>query len=156
MPYQAQMLDLRLKNDPEKNGDIPRELAAEWIEMYRANLPGMLERSQDKPFRMRRVLENTYQEYLRLLEGIMKSEHFTLRELLGTEFNSNIPHSMERGNPFWASLFSTFMVKQGYDGVIQIEQSERQKDKYPPTYVFYNLEKIGDYDTWHAEEAANP
>jgi len=48
-----------------------------------------------------------------------------------------------------ADKFPAFMREIGYDGVIYIEGGDHPDNHNPVSYAFYNLDKIGDYDTWH-------
>ena len=40
------------------------------------------------------------------------------------------------------------MQKEGYDGIIYIEGGDIPEQKNPTTYVFYDLEKVGTFESW--------
>lgn len=50
-----------------------------------------------------------------------------------------------------SKIFSDFMLTEGYDGIIYIEGGDHPEHKAPVSFVFYNLDKIGTYDTWKPE-----
>jgi len=143
LPYQARVLDLRRKDDPSKNAPVPRELAEKWrkyyLEYYRNKKP--------REGNIGALFDSSEAEYLAYLNRVMQLKEIDLRVLLESapcrEAGSrNLP------SPLWAQLFSDFMLTEGYDGVVYNEGGEG-KSKGGATYVFYNLEKIGTFESWH-------
>ena len=77
-------------------------------------------------------------------------DEIDLRVLLGTAPSKQIK-SMNLPSPPWTVLFSDFMLEEGYDGLVYNEGGEGTQGKGGTSYVFYNLKKIGTYESWHEE-----
>lgn len=142
LPYQARVLDLRAKEDVTNNAPVPKHLFDEWVRYYNRyylnrpseNIPWYIDES-----------ESGYQKYLdraNLLANI------DLRVMLETG-PSPILKSRIFPSPHWAGIFTEFMIAQGYDGLVYVEGGEGAKGKSNSTFVFYNLNKIGTYDSWN-------
>jgi len=142
MPYQAKMLDLRSKEDPQSNGHIPTELLEQWRQYFKQYLDNKPE-TTDIVENILDKLDNQYYEHLQQLN----EQNIDLRTMLGTRASPQTKFQ-KLSTPPWSQMFTEFMLQQGYDGIIQIEQSELDRSQSDTTYVFYNLNKIGDYGTW--------
>lgn len=143
LPYQARMFDFRQKEDPRRSGDVPKELFTKWHKYY-ADYRRVSRTQEDRPWWMS-ALENGYMNYLARLA---QSEAFTIRQMLETApapalKSRNLP------NPPWSKLFANFMKEQGYDGIIEMEGGEGPGKQAAASFVFFNLRKIGTYETWH-------
>jgi hypothetical protein len=44
------------------------------------------------------------------------------------------------------------MLSQNYDGIVYNEGGDHPDQEHTTSYVFYNPEKIGTYETWHQDE----
>ena len=65
-----------------------------------------------------------------------------LREMLSANGDGNI-------SEFGSKLFRKFMLDSGYNGIIYIEGGDHPDQPYSPSHVFFNLQNLGDYTTWH-------
>lgn len=139
LPYQARCLDLRSGLDPSRNAPLPQELIDKWIEFYRASTQNP---DRYKGLPIARHLERMDEEYLNWLSDLNERKIRDLKMLLRTN---------EYPGPPWTYTFSDFMIHQGFDGLVYNEGSEKNRDQSVTTYVFYNLDKIGTYETWHQE-----
>lgn len=91
-------------------------------------------------------------EYFSYLLRILKIQNLDLREMLGTApLRANRKISLNYPAPPWVATFTQFMIEIGYDGLVFNEGGETgfQKPVSGPSYVFYNLKKIGPYEYWH-------
>lgn len=149
LPYQALVLDLRAKGDSFKNGSVSRAFAAKWrdklLAYYQQNIPETRQYSKldTQTWRIARL----YHRYVGYLNRVMGLDKIDLRVLLETApcpqiGSRNLPH------PPWVTLFSEFMLAEGYDGLIYNEGGEGSDEAYS-SYVFYNLKTIGTFDSWH-------
>ncbi|MFZ5366268.1 MAG: hypothetical protein ACOZBZ_03145 [Patescibacteria group bacterium] len=142
LPYQAKVLDLRAKNDNTRNASIPRTLFEKWRKFFtdyyhsssRQNLPWYITSNEA--------------EYLLYLARVSKLDQVDLRIMLETAPKAEVK-SRNLPSPPWTNLFSNFMKQEGYDGLVYIEGGEDQSRKGHASFVFYNLEKIGTYESWH-------
>lgn len=142
LPYQARCLDLRLKSNPLENAPLPGDLVEKWIEYYKASTQNP-SRYKDLNPSIAYYLQLTDREYLDWLSKITEEQAVNLKRLLRTN---------QYPGPYWMYTFREFMLSQGYDCLIINEGSEKAKDKSVTSYVFYNLDKIGTYETWHQEQ----
>ena len=160
VPYQARMLDLRLKDKKEENGSFPKQIAESWIKYYQSFMEYM-EDELTKPVggdpskipdawkvfhRM-----GTLDQYRRLLDEVISSDNLDLRDLLGTGAKDAFSNSLNQvDHPPWMPLFTEFMKKSGFDGVIYNESGDAKHFGVASSYVFYNLNKIGTYESWQS------
>ena len=148
LPYQARILDLRNKNDLKRNAPIAKELVAKWREKFWKYLEEKAHREQNGTM----VLSAVEADYTECLQELSALDSVDMRVLLGTASSGNIKHSLNLIAPQWAHLFSDFMKEQGYDGLIYNEGGEGMERKDSATYVFYNPQKVGTYESWQAKE----
>lgn len=146
LPYNARMLDFRNEKDPTKNIDVPKEFALEWKRYFDDYLSNRKEREGNIGL----MLDNFENDYSKYLDRVLELEGFSLRVLLRTQASKELKTG-STPSPLWSNLFREFVIKQGYDGIIYNEKVEGN-DQTCASYVFYNLEKIGTYDTWHNKE----
>lgn len=149
LPYQARMLDLRGPTDNSKNAPVPKELFEKWFQFYK-NYYFNNENRKNLPW----YIQGSESGYWTLLNEARKLDKvMDLRTMLDTggiidpalrELHHNLP------SPPWTRLFSNFMKQEGYDGLVYNEGGEGKNPKASPSYIFYNLEKIGTYDSWHS------
>lgn len=148
LPYQANVLDLRQKNDPRKNASIPKELAQKWKVSFLNHL-------KIRPLRkgnIGAILDSVEYKYVEYLNSVLKLDEIDLRVLLGTAPSGTKQiETLNYPSPPWTILFSDFMITQGYDGLVYNEGGEGLKFNGGASYVFYNLKKIGTYESWNKE-----
>lgn len=150
LPHEARVLDLRQEGDVTKNAPIPNELALQWKDTYRAYLDTRPPREESSM--TGEILNSLEQKYAEYLDQVVELEKVDLRQLLGTApLRLEKAKSPNHGSPPWATLFSDFMVAEGYDGLIYNEGGEGKDGQGGASYVFYNLEKIGTYESWQEE-----
>ncbi|MDO8570833.1 MAG: hypothetical protein Q7R97_04590 [Candidatus Daviesbacteria bacterium] len=148
IPFKAKMLDLRDKENLSRIVPVPKDLFDSWFYSFkkyffedqgRKNLPSYFQQMESEYFQHLVKLKNREIE--------LKKVDFDLRVLLET--SPFIPiHSQDYPSPFWMHRFSNFMQTLGYDGLIYIEGGEGEKRKNHTSFVFYNLSKIGTYESW--------
>lgn len=143
MPYNARMLDFRQEENLNKNIPVPREFALKWKEYFN----DYLSKRQQREGNVGKIFDKFENDYSKYLEKVLELDNFSLRVLLKTEASKELK-SGSAPSPLWSTLFKDFVINQGYDGVIYNEKVEGS-DITSATYVFYNLEKIGTYDSWH-------
>ena len=78
-----------------------------------------------------------------------------LRVMLETAPDPNL-RSRYLPSPPWMKMFSNFMQQEGYDGIVYIEGGEGAKRQNSQSYVFYNLERVGTYDSWQSRKPQTP
>lgn len=143
LPYQAKVLDLRDKIDPLVNAAVPKELAEKWrtrfLEYQQSKMP-----REDNIGKIFDLSESEYAEYLK---RVINLPSIDLRVLLETAPAPAIK-SRNLPSPLWSELFSEFMLSEGYDGLVYNEGGEGKGGKGGASFVFYNLEKIGTYESW--------
>lgn len=83
--------------------------------------------------------------YLTILGSKIKSRaDVDLREMLALLGD---PKNRE----YASKIFRDFMRSQGYDGIIYLEGGDHPDQVKPASFVFYNLDKIGTYETWNPD-----
>ncbi len=141
LPYQATMLDLRVKTDNGKNAPVPKELFEKWQKHYLENYV-----TPDIPF-----ASEFREEYAEHLQKVSRLPDIDLRVMLWTAADKRIGDDCYPA-PSWSELFSRFIREEGYDGIIYNEGVEKKNSRESPTYVFYNLGKIGTYESWQKQK----
>ena len=149
LPYNARMLDFRQEKNSNKNIPVSKEFALEWREYFNEYLNKRSER-EGNVGEMFNQFEN---EYLKYLDRVLDLKDSTLRVLLRTEASLELK-SGSAPSPLWSSLFSKFVIENGFDGIIYNEKVEGS-DNICTSYVFYNLKKIGTYNSWHKMDSLN-
>lgn len=148
LPYQARMLDLRAKDNIEKNAPVPQALFDKWFQHYKEYFFDK-EKRQDMPWWLVSA-ENDYFQFLVRAKQLGKP--LDLRVMLDTTPNAEL-NGNNLPSPPYMKLFSNFMSQEGYDGLVSIEGGEGNDKKNHPSYVVFNLQKIGTYDSWHQESS---
>lgn len=148
LPFNAQVLDLRDKGNLSLNASFPRDLTTKWKDFIE---PKIAERFSQEVPRSQKHLAKLYTEYLGYLKKILEIDKtFNLRQLLRTQPMQAISNQYFSSPP-WVNYFRQFMLSQNIDGVIYNEGGEGHETKRNhTTYVFYNFDKVGTYDTWHS------
>lgn len=147
LPYQARMLDLRQRGNLLLNAPVPSDFARKWYDFYKKFYerlhPTGSPWPQDRKELQMLAAYGEYHSFLNKLFKANSSPSIDLRKLLRGEVSEEIV----------AHPFSLFMTELGYDGLIYVEGGDRATEaKECASYVFYNLEKIGDYDLWHKQQ----
>ncbi len=145
LPYAARMYDFRAVDDPEDNGLMPADMIKEFSQYYRNWMEDNFPQAEKTPG-MNQVRYNIYLEYAMNLEALVKNTPYDLRGVLDPEHTGHHPRAPLVGN------FTRFMQSKGFDGIIYNEGGEYGHHKNAPSYVFYNLDKVGTYDSWQAKK----
>ena len=151
LPYQARVLDLRVATDPTVNAHVSTDFFNRWYEHYKKYFENQTI-TENQPWNIR-AMELEYWNFLNRAKGhVNAGESIDLRVMLGTASFTKLR------SPYWPSpcymkLFSNFMVEQGYDGLVYVEGGEGAKRQSSPSYIFYNLEKVGTYDSWQLRKS---
>lgn len=167
LPYKAKMLDLRRKTNLKVNGVFPTNLFSDYLKFCQDRFNSKFQEynpNQDVEFinshsleddsvgeeRVKRVQKvysyEYFRQYLWNLEKLGKNQKpIELRRMLSL---MDTGHASE----YAGGMFAQFMMQQGYDGLIYFEGGDHPDQKQPLSYVFYDPEVIGTYETWHPEE----
>lgn len=150
LPHQAKVLDLRAKTDLTKIAPITEEFFNKWFIKYQ-NYYQESRNNENLPWYIK-AQEAKYMEYLIKLKEL--KPELILRLVLGTAAKGNLPLPLiSSPSPPWMKLFSNFMLEEGYDGLVYNEGGEGINAKKNTSYVFYNLDKIGSFESW--QESSN-
>jgi len=154
LPYQARMLDLRTKGNKLCNAPVSYDFAKEYLDFISASFDGKYPSDYIPDFKLPLSAEaigfmalNSYRNELRDFIQKHKGQSLELRSLISGRGNQSLS---EKGS----SYFTQFMLDKGYDGLICNEGGDHPDQKHTTSLVFYNLEKIGVYETWHSEGKA--
>lgn len=151
LPYQAKVLDLRSKFNPSKNAPVPEELFDKWVEHFTTYYKKDSAERNDKPWHVN-LSETQYFDYLILLK--QKMPDADLRIMLGTAGTRTLEiPSLNYPSPPWMKLFSNFMVDESYDGLVYNEGGEGKNGKNHTSYIFYNLKKVGTFESWQESKS---
>lgn len=147
LPYQARVLDLRAKSDPRINAPVPLELAVEYrdfiVALIKKQFPDEFPGSSID-YRRTFAYRNLAEHRSNLNKLIFSGKPIDLRVMLS--LLGEAKHS-EYGGAF----FTEFMQGKGYDGLVYNEGGDHPNQKHTTSYVFYNLEKIGTFETWNQQ-----
>lgn len=141
LPYKAKMFDFRKKDDQSNNANVPPLFLDEWIESYKENI---IKRDYKKLGHSGKAID---QAYLSSLET--RSKDMDLRQTLSTDGYGRVTEHC-------VGIFTDFMLQKGYDGIIYIEGGDHSEHINPLSVLFYNLKKIGTYETWNKIEMKAP
>jgi hypothetical protein len=164
VPFKARMLDLRMKENQAENGYVPKKFAEAWRQYYNSFYSRILEiiESSNKKDGKNIIPESHYatysfyykegifEKYKNLIDEVIESDKLDLRYLLGTSENENFKNNLGSAihSPPWVPLFASYVKKSGFDGLIYNESGDASHFGRAPSYVFYNLDKIGNFDSW--------
>lgn len=144
LPYHAKVLDMRTKSNSKMNAPvtaqflieyrdfIARQIQIEFPEGWTNPTPG----KKNDRYRNLTDSRSTLNRFLYFNKGPI-----SLREMIS--YNGN-----PRASEALAGDFTRFMIQKGYDGLVYNEGGDTFGQE-TTSYVFYNLEKIGTFDTWH-------
>lgn len=153
LPYQARILDLRASNDNSRNAPIPNDIFEKWFQFYKAYYFNQ-EARQNQPWDIANI-ERDYFQFLVRAKKLVEDEPIDLRVMLDTS-----PHPKLGGHnnphPPYVKLFANFMRQEEIDGIVYIEGGEGANAKSHPSYIFYNLEKVGTHDSWKSSQTPPP
>lgn len=159
LPYRANMLDLRDKQYPDLNGDVPKPLVDEWTELIRAKLNRIYQRQTEQKAAtgMEKLMIKRWERYMARLVKIQDlGKTYELRTILATgdtdEARAELPEITATVAPPWITLWTKFMLHKGIDGIFYHEGGEGKNVEQGVTVVFYNPEKVGTYSSWHREQ----
>ncbi|GEM_PF-1409901 len=151
LPYQARVLDLRAATDPTVNVNVSTDFFNRWYEYYKKYFENQTI-TGNQPWHIR-AMETEYWNFLNRAKKIVdRGESIDLRVMLDTApFAKLQAHNWP--SPCYMKLFSNFMIESGYDGLVYVEGGEGAKKQNSPSYVFYNLEKVGTFDSWQSHNS---
>lgn len=142
LPFQARVLDLRATIDVDLNAPVPHNLAEAWAKAF----VSYLAKRKPREGNIGQIFAGFEVQYAVFLEKLLKRKAIDLRVLLGTTSDRELG-SPNVSTPPWMHMFADFMRQQGYDGVVYNEGGEGWGNVVA-SYVFYNVEKIGTYESW--------
>ncbi len=149
LPYQAKMFDFRANSNNGLNAPVPPNIIRDYIAYFRERLRKFSENAAPDSG-VHKSIQNIWSEYLdRIRKFYDAKTPINLRNMLARAGSGRIEVFDDA-----ASIFTDFMTSQGYDGAIYIEGGDDPRQKEPTSFVFYNLDKIGTYETWKQEELA--
>lgn len=146
LPFDARVLDLRAEHDKTCNAPVPRDIAEAWKAAFLAYYHV---RTRRDGF-VGAIFDGFEDQYAAFLEKALALPAIDLRKLLGTTPDRALG-SPNCATPPWMHLFADFMRQQGYDGLVYNEGGEGWQSTVA-SYVFYNLEKIGTYESWQERD----
>ena len=147
LPYQARVLDLRNKDNLSRNAPVSREFATKWKDWFRC----YLEIKTPARDNIGIFIDQMEREYAMYLERVLTLDEIDLRVLLETTHAPQIK-SRNLPSPPWTLLFPDFMREEGYDGLVYIEGGEGEQKENSASYIFYNLSKIGTFESWKEKD----
>lgn len=151
LPYEARVLDLRATTDVSKNAPFPKALAEKWNIRYKKYITDRKPREGI----LGRHVDASEEKYAAYLDRVMNLPSIDLRVMLETAPQPQLK-SRRLPSPPWTSTFSQFMREEGFDGLVYVEGGEGQNKQQSASYVFYNLRKIGTYESWKSQTRAVP
>ena len=133
------MYDFRNRADIGSNAPVPRELFDEYrhfiINTFTAKYPAVPS-GYDPYYR-------SFKEYRsKLNELYFAGKPIDLRQMLS--LTGETAHS-----EFGALHINKFMRQKGFDGLIYLEGGDHRNHRIPASYLFFNLHKLGTYESWH-------
>lgn len=149
LPNEANMLDVRDKENPNLNGALPREFVEEWYEFLKKY------NEDDSNF-------PNFNEFLKKMQKNGVQEHFLDKHKKDIENNEDIKIRVEDGevagifkfeyNGLIDLAFQEFMISKGFDGMIYKEGGEGKKGELLTGHVFYNPSVIDTYEGWQTRK----
>lgn len=148
LPHEARVLDLRRKDVLTENASVPREIAMKWKNLFLRYLHIRPPREGN----LGAKLNSLEQEYAQYLDKVLALDEIDLRVLLGTRPSKQAGNMNLHSPPWGASLFPNFLQEEGFDGLVYNEGGEGLSGKGGASFVFFNLKKIGTYESWHKQK----
>jgi hypothetical protein len=143
LPYKAHMLDMRSKKDSQTNAPVPKELATDFWRFIRQKREQLFPDGPPKTWGGQSWLWNALVDVgSNLMLRIRENRQFDIREMIGLDGDPGMSEAL-------SGIFTEFMHSKNYDGLIFNEGGDRYDQESSGTHIFYNLDVIGDYDTWH-------
>ncbi len=152
-PYQARMFDFRDKSEQNANAPVPRELILEWKKKFIKWLETEGSLVNEEMKNSGEFDRDWMPDYIQHLDRCLDAQKVDLRQLLQDGGHNDFFPYIEDENKFpsggpFPDLFSYFLMEKGFDGLIYNEGGESKEMKGGSSYVFYNLSKVGTFDTW--------
>lgn len=127
--------------------DVPNEVRRSnpvTFEDYFVTIPGP--NTEERGLRSNRWSNyNDAQNYLRILQSkYVANKNVDLREMLSLLGDAT-------ASEYASHHFHDFMLSQGFDGAIYIEGGDHLEQIKPVSFVFFNLDKLGTYETWNPD-----
>ena len=146
LPFEARVLDLRWSADMVRNAPFPREL----VEAWQAHFMAYFKTRKPREGNLGAILDSSEIQYAQFLARAVQARAVDLRVLLETAPDPQLK-SRNLPSPYWSFLFSDFMLGRGYDGLVYNEGGEGW-GAGSASFVFYNLKKVGTYESWNEPE----
>lgn len=146
LPYQARMYDFRSIEDSRQNGLVPIAMVREFSDYFREFTSKRYPR--DKQLEgMDSMFSSMFWGFVSNLENIVAlNTPFDLRGLFDPEARGSSPR------PVLTHAYTRFMLGKGYDGIIYVEGGDIPEQKDPTSFTFYNLSKVGTYESWNQKD----
>lgn len=124
---------------PEEQ-NYPKDL--EFINSTSSSTDSEVLKDRTKRIKMIMYRSNLGKYLSKLLGYLRENSQIGLRQMLSLTGEAS-------NSEFAAELFPKFILGKGYDGLISIEGGDDTRQKNPTSFVFFNLTKIGTYESWH-------
>lgn len=143
LPYKARMFDFRSSENINRNSGVPFEIFKRYLEIVKEDFANTPEHVKRWGTYIKK--ENHVNSLTRYLEKSEKEGYIPLdlREMMGRGFSDPAYNSSANGH-----LMRRCMLSLVYDGLIYGEGGDNIDMGNAPSYLFFKLDNIGDYDTW--------
>lgn len=143
LPFKARMFDFRSSDNINKNAGVPFEIFERYLALVKVEFDSTPEHVKSYGTYIKK--ENHVNSLTRYLEKSKLEGYIPLdlREMMGRGFSDPAYNSSANGH-----LMRRCMLSLGYDGLIYGEGGDNIDMGNAPSYLFFKLDNIGDYDTW--------
>lgn len=149
LPYNAKMLDVRDKNNPNHNGILPKEFVKKWLKFLEKDLEEEVKRNDMGDFAKEAQREGVTDFFIKnVKKHLEKESSFIIRN----EFEEPgifLPNY----NGLIDLIFQRYMESEGFDGMIFVEGGEGDNKEKLTGYVFYNPEVIDTWEGWQKRKS---
>ncbi len=149
LPHNASMLDIRDRDNLNKNGILPKEFVQKWLEYLAAYILDDANYAKYNEFLKEILIEGIKDKFLiPLIKALKQEKDIFIR---GDGFQSGI-FSIDC-NGLIDIIFQQFMTSLGYDGMIYREGGEGKNRESLTGYIFYNYKAIDTWKGWESRAA---
>lgn len=153
LPYQARMLNVRDKNNPEITGVLSTSFVKDWVNYLEAHLLNDDNFTDVIPQRAVGIVKQGIKQYFldRVKKALEENQQITIRGNFKSEPGIFLPQM----SGLIEEPFRNFMISKGYDGMIYREGGEGEGRENLTGHVFYNPEVLDTWEGWQ-ERATSP